>query len=100
MNKTLENYLSVVIPQPLEEDEYIRVMRIYTDKEKNKSFATIIYAKTFEEVDEKLQRIMVNICHNAAAAAEKYGFKGNYVVGANIAGFEKVAKAMQAQGII
>ena len=55
---------------------------------------------TFEEVDAKLQTIMVNICHNAAAAAEKYGFKGNYVVGANIAGFEKVVDAMTAQGIV
>lgn len=54
---------------------------------------------TFEEVDAKLQSIMVNICHNMADAAEKYGFKGNYVVGANIAGFEKVADAMTAQGI-
>ena len=45
---------------------------------------------SFEEVDAKLKDIMVNICHNAANAAEKYGFKGNYVVGANIAGFEKV----------
>ena len=55
---------------------------------------------TFEEVDAKLQRIMVNICHNAATAAEKYGAKGNYVVGANIAGFEKVVDAMTAQGIV
>ena len=55
---------------------------------------------SFEEVDAKLQTIMVNICHNAAAAAEKYGFKGNYVVGANIAGFEKVVDAMNAQGIV
>ena len=54
---------------------------------------------TFEEVDTKLKNIMVNICHNMADAAEKYGFKGNYVVGANIAGFEKVAEAMTAQGI-
>ncbi len=54
---------------------------------------------TFEEVDSKLKNIMVNICHNAAAAAEKYGAKDNYVVGANIAGFEKVANAMNAQGI-
>ena len=42
---------------------------------------------------------MVNICHNMVDAAEKYGFKGNYVVGANIAGFEKVVDAMTAQGI-
>ncbi len=55
---------------------------------------------TFEEVDAKLQRIMVDICHNADAAAKKYGFAGNYVVGANIAGFEKVVDAMTAQGIV
>ena len=54
---------------------------------------------TFEEVDSKLKNIMVNICHNMSDAAEKYGFKGNYVVGANIAGFEKVVEAMTAQGI-
>lgn len=54
---------------------------------------------TFEEVDGRLRNIMVNICHNAAAAAEKYGVKNNYVVGANIAGFEKVVEAMTAQGI-
>ena len=55
---------------------------------------------TFEEVDSKLKGIMVNICHNMADAAEKYGAKGNYVVGANIAGFEKVVEAMTAQGIV
>ncbi len=55
---------------------------------------------TFEEVDAKLKTIMVNICHNADAAAKKYGFDGNYVVGANIAGFEKVVDAMTAQGIV
>ena len=55
---------------------------------------------TFEEVDEKLQHIMVNIYHNIASAAEKYGYKGNYVVGANIAGFVKVADAMIAQGVV
>ncbi len=54
---------------------------------------------TFEEVDAKLQGIMVNIFHNLDNAAKKYGFEGNYVVGANIAGFEKVADAMLAQGI-
>ena len=53
---------------------------------------------TFEEVDSKLKGIMVNIFHNMSDAAEKYGYKGNYVVGANIAGFEKVANAMLAQG--
>ena len=54
---------------------------------------------TFEEVDAKLKNIMVNIFHNAYNAAEKYGMKGNLVAGANIAGFEKVADAMLAQGI-
>ena len=54
---------------------------------------------TFEEVDAKLQNIMVNICHNAADAAKRYGYAKNYVVGANIAGFEKVVNAMLAQGV-
>ena len=57
------------------------------------------YSWTFEEVDAKLKNIMVNIFHNAYNAAEKYGIKGNLVAGANIAGFEKVADAMIAQGI-
>ncbi|MDL2237616.1 NADP-specific glutamate dehydrogenase [Christensenellaceae bacterium OttesenSCG-928-K19] len=55
---------------------------------------------TFEEVDAKLKTIMVNIYKMSAAAAEKYGMKDNYVAGANIAGFEKVANAMLAQGIV
>ena len=54
---------------------------------------------TFEEVDAKLKSIMINITHNMDDAAKRYGFEGNYVVGANIAGFEKVADAMLAQGI-
>lgn len=54
---------------------------------------------TFEEVDAKLQQIMVRIFHNMEAAASRFNAKGNYVVGANIAGFEKVANAMMAQGI-
>ncbi len=54
---------------------------------------------TFEEVDAKLQQIMVNIFRNLDASAKKYGFEGNYVVGANLAGFEKVADAMLAQGV-
>jgi len=54
---------------------------------------------SFEEVDNKLKGIMANIFHNADAAAKKYGFEGNYVVGANIAGFEKVVDAMLAQGV-
>ena len=55
---------------------------------------------TFDEVDSKLQGIMVNLYHNIDDAAKKYGFEGNYVVGANIAGFEKVVNAMNAQGIV
>ncbi len=55
---------------------------------------------SFEEVDSKLKGIMVNIFHNLDSAAKKYGFDGNYVVGANIAGFEKVVDAMNAQGIV
>ena len=55
---------------------------------------------TFEEVDSKLKGIMVNIFHNLDDAAKKYGFDGNYVAGANIAGFLKVADAMTAQGIV
>jgi glutamate dehydrogenase (NADP+) len=54
---------------------------------------------TFEEVDAKLKQIMVNIFHNLDDAAKRYNAAGNYVVGANIAGFEKVANAMLAQGI-
>ncbi|MBE5853324.1 MAG: NADP-specific glutamate dehydrogenase [Lachnospiraceae bacterium] len=55
---------------------------------------------SFEEVDSKLQGIMVNIFHNLDDAAKKYGMEGNYVAGANIAGFLKVAEAMTAQGIV
>jgi len=55
---------------------------------------------SFEEVDSKLQNIMVNICHNMADAAERYGYSKNYVMGANIAGFEKVVNAMLAQGVV
>ena len=55
---------------------------------------------TVEEVDGKLQNIMVNIFHNLDDAAKRYGMEGNYVAGANIAGFEKVVDAMTAQGIV
>ena len=55
---------------------------------------------TFEEVDAKLHDIMVNIFHNLDDAAKKYGKAGDYVAGANIAGFLKVADAMKAQGIV
>ena len=55
---------------------------------------------TFEEVDSKLKGIMENVYANISAAAKKYGMEGNYVAGANIAGFEKVLAAMNAQGIV
>ncbi len=54
---------------------------------------------TFDEVDKMLNRIMVDIFHNIDDAGKRYGCEGNYVVGANIAGFEKVVDAMLAQGV-
>ena len=57
------------------------------------------YSWTFEEVDAKLKQIMANIHKSAQDAAKEYGHEGNYVVGANIAGFLKVAEAMLAQGV-
>jgi glutamate dehydrogenase (NADP+) len=54
---------------------------------------------TFEEVDQRLKGIMVNIYKNASEAAKEFGFENNLIVGANIAGFMKVANAMLAQGI-
>ena len=55
---------------------------------------------TFAEVDAKLKEIMIGIFNNIDSAAKEYGMQGNYVVGANIAGFLKVAGAMEAQGIV
>ncbi len=55
---------------------------------------------SFDEVDQKLKNIMIDIFHNLDEASKMYGAEGNYVVGANIAGFRKVAKAMNAQGIV
>ena len=55
---------------------------------------------TFEEVDSKLKQIMIDIFAKADDAAKRYGVPGNYVAGANIAGFEKVVDAMMAQGIV
>jgi glutamate dehydrogenase (NADP+) len=55
---------------------------------------------SFDEVDKKLHDIMVGIYEKTAKAAKRYGVKGNYVAGANIAGFEKVVEAMMAQGIV
>jgi len=55
---------------------------------------------TFDEVDAKLKGIMTGIYANIAAAAAEYGMEGNYVAGANIAGFSKVVNAMIAQGAV
>ncbi len=57
------------------------------------------YSWTSEQVDKKLKEIMVNIYKNSKEAAEKYGMKGDLMAGANIAGFEKVANAMIAEGV-
>ena len=57
------------------------------------------YSWSFEEVDEKLRNIMINIYKNAYQASVDYGCEGNLVAGANIAGFIKVAEAMKAQGV-
>ena len=55
---------------------------------------------SFDEVDAKLKDIMVNIFNNIDSAAKENGMPGNYVAGANIAGFLKVANAMEAQGVV
>ncbi|MCX6346924.1 MAG: NADP-specific glutamate dehydrogenase [Actinobacteria bacterium] len=61
---------------------------------------SIRYSWSFEEVDLRLKNIMINIYNKASQAATEYGTPGNMVVGANIAGFVKVAEAMAAQGIV
>ncbi|MBQ7329373.1 MAG: NADP-specific glutamate dehydrogenase, partial [Oscillospiraceae bacterium] len=55
---------------------------------------------TFEEVDAKLKEIMIGIFHNVDDSAKEYGMEGNYVAGANIAGFRKVVDTMLAQGVM
>lgn len=55
---------------------------------------------SFEEVDSRLRNIMVEIFHNIDKAAKEYGMPNNFVIGANIAGFEKVSQAMLRQGIV
>ena len=58
------------------------------------------YYLSFEEVDKMLEEIMINIFKSCKTSAEKYNLGNNYVAGANIASFTKLAKAMEAQGII
>ena len=55
---------------------------------------------SFEYTDERLQQIMANIFQSISKTAKTYGREGDYVAGANIAGFKKVADAMLAQGVI
>ena len=61
---------------------------------------SIRYYYTFEEVEAKLERIMINIFNSCKESAEKYGCTGNYVSGANLAAFNKLAEAMIAQGVV
>ena len=58
------------------------------------------YYYTFEEVESKLEQIMVNIFRNCDRAAKEYGYAGNYVAGANIAAFKQLAEAMKMQGVV
>ena len=58
------------------------------------------YYMTFEEVDAKLEQIMINIFNSCKEAAEEYNLGNNYVAGANIAAFKKLSEAMVAQGIV
>lgn len=58
------------------------------------------YTWTFKEVDQRLKSIMIDIYHKSRQAAREFGYEGNLVVGANIAGFLKVADAMLAQGVV
>ncbi|MCQ2753567.1 MAG: NADP-specific glutamate dehydrogenase, partial [bacterium] len=58
------------------------------------------YYYTFEEVEAKLERIMINIFNSCKEAADEYGCTGNYVAGANIAAFSKLSQAMIAQGVV
>ena len=58
------------------------------------------YYYTFEEVEAKLEKIMTNIFASCASAADKYNCSGNYVAGANLAAFEKLARAMSMQGVV
>ena len=55
---------------------------------------------TFDEVEKKLNQIMINIFNECKDAANDYGQKGNYVIGANIAAFRKLSQAMICQGIV
>ena len=66
----------------------------------NQNLAQPEFLQAVEEVDARLKGIMVEIFHNLEEAAKAYGMEGDYVAGANIAGFLKVADAMTMQGVV
>ena len=100
------------MPTTLEATEYLQNHGVYfrTGKAANAggvatsaleiSQNSMRYSWTFEEVDAKLKQIMIDIFHNIDNAAKEYGVENNFVAGANIAGFKKVAEAMLAHGIV
>ncbi len=99
------------MPTTLEATEYLQANKVYFAPGKAANAGGVAtsalemtqnsmrYSWSFEEVDAKLKDIMVNIFHNIDDAAREYGVENNYVAGANIAGFKKVADAMIAQGV-
>ena len=100
------------MPTTLEATEYLQANGVYFAPGKaanaggvatsalEMSQNSMRYSWTFEEVDAKLKQIMVDIFHNIDDAAKEYGVENNFVAGANIAGFKKVADAMLAHGIV
>lgn len=99
------------MPTTLEATEYLQANKIYFVPGKASNAGGVATSAlemsqnsmrlswSFEEVDEKLRGIMVNIFHNIDDAAKAYGVEDDFVAGANIAGFKKVADAMLAQGV-
>ena len=99
------------MPTTLEATEYLQANKVYFAPGKAANAGgvatsalemtqnSMLYSWSFEEVDAKLKDIMVSIFHNIDDAAREYGVENNYVAGANIAGFKKVADAMIAQGV-
>ena len=99
------------MPTTLEATEYLQANKIYFVPGKASNAGGVATSAlemsqnsmrlswSFDEVDEKLRGIMVNIFHSIDDAAKAYGVEDNFVAGANIAGFKKVADAMLAQGV-
>ncbi len=88
------------MPTTMEATEYLQKNGVLFCPGKEMSQNSERLSWTFEEVDSKLQGIMVNIFHSLDEASKKFGKEGDYVAGANIAGFLKVAEAMKAQGVV